>query len=697
MAVWNPGDNPLLVIEGPPRFDEVEAQHVEPAFQQMLEWAEEEIQAIENRPETAQTYWNTAYRLSQIRARLVQVFNTVQQMVRAARTDPLQQAFQQARGDYDTFMSGLPLRAGLWGALQTARQGLPEDLDDQHRWHLKRLLEEFRHHGANLPGQQRRRVQKIQRRIGNLETQFENNLMQATAAGGVQVLQEERLQGLAEPVRKQARQQAQKRNKQGWWLGLDMPTVQTVLKHARDRKLREEIRNRYFRRAWQDSDHDNKPIIKELLKLRRELAELMGYDNFADWQTALRMTGSGKKAQQFQEKLHEQMQPIRQQEIEEMKTFAEKLGIPELRAWDIGFVRERMREEKLGLEEEQLRPYFPLHRVEDTLFEIARNVFGVEIQEATGDDRPPVWHNEVRFLEVFDPEGRKVGGFYVDWHPRPEKRQGGWMETLKVGGPRPNGTRQPHLGLICGNFRRPDQDQDSPALLSPQEARTIFHEFGHQLHLLLSNVEVPTRNGPEQVPWDFVEVPSQLMENWLWEREVLETMTAHHETGQPLPDEKITQLQKQRTFMPAWTYHRQIGGGLLDLELHTRCAGQDQENPWTVARENMERFTLDERDIEIGRLAGFFHIFQSGYEAAYYSYLWSETLEADLFSRFQQEGIFNQQVGQELIDTLLSRGDTAHPDQMIENFLGREPTQQAWLDRYTQTHRAPPTPARKGR
>ena len=403
------------------------------------------------------------------------------------------------------------------------------------------------------------------------------------------------------------------------------------------------------------------------------------------------MAGTGERAMDFETDLVERTRPYWLHDVRELRAHARALGLDELRPWDVAFVTERLRKERYEVDDEALRPYFPLEQVLAGLFEIVRRVFGFRVEEREIEE---VWHPDVRYYELFDEaDGIKVGAFYTDWHPRKEKRQGAWMNHFVTGGPGEGGTFAPHLGVICGNFTPPDEE--TPSLLTHREVQTTFHEFGHLLHHCTSRVEVPGRAGIN-VAWDWVELPSQLMENWTWEREALDLFARHHETGEPFPDELFERMVAARRFMGGWQQMRQLSLGTLDLTLHHDMAPDlraradgggeeaDREQGEEVmgrATEVLEAFSPAPEFARRHILTSFSHLFAGGYAAGYYSYLWSEVLDADVFTRFRDEGIFNGETGRAYVDAILSRGDSEDPEVLFREFMGRDPDPDALLER----------------
>jgi oligopeptidase A len=425
--------------------------------------------------------------------------------------------------------------------------------------------------------------------------------------------------------------------------------------------------------------------------LRDESAEILGYRDFPDYTLEDRMVGSGSRAVAFEADLVDRTRPFWERDVEDLREHASTIGMSDIEPWDIAYLIDDLRRTRYELDDEDLRPYFPLPHVLSGLFEVVRRTFGFRIEERQIDE---LWHEDVRYFEIFDDDdGEMLGAFYSDWFPRVEKREGAWMNNFITGGPRPDGFA-PHLGVICGNFTPPDGDR--PALLTHREVETTFHEFGHLLHHCTSRVEVSARAGIN-VAWDWVELPSQLMENWTWERDALYLFARHYETGEPLPDELFERMIAARRYMGGWAQMRQLSLGTVDLALHGELApklrqesnGSDgseldarQGNEvMSFGEERFAPFSPDPRFARLHMLTSFTHLFAGGYAAAYYSYLWSEVLDADVFTRFRREGIFNRDTGREYVDSILSRGDSADPDDLFVEFMGRAPDPEALLAR----------------
>jgi len=517
-------------------------------------------------------------------------------------------------------------------------------------------------------------VEEIKIELSRLLTEFSNHVLDATNAWDLVLTDEADLAGLPESARAQARAAAQARGVTGWRFTLHQPSWQPFMQYAERRELREAMYRAYMSRGAAEP-YDNRPIIRRVLQLRRELAALLGYADWADFQLEESMAKTGAHAVAFEADLEARTRPHWEREKAQLEAFArDELGIARLEPWDTAYVVERMRLAHFDLDAEALRPYFPLDRVLEGMYEIARRLFGITVTQAPADE---VWHPEVHVWEMRDEAGALLGSFYTDWYPRDSKRAGAWMNGLIVGGPRPQGW-EPHLALIAANVSPPEGRR--PALLTHREVETVFHEFGHMLHHMLSRVEVPALGGT-QVPADWVELPSQIMENWTWERPALDLFARHWQTGEPIPADLFDKMQAARTFMAAHFQMRQLSFGTVDLDLHVAYDPASGEDPVERAKGVLGRFQHRPEFADDFFIASFSHIFSGGYSAGYYSYLWSEVLDADAFSRFEREGLFNHDTGRAFVECVLSRGDDTDADALFREFMGRDPDPEALLRR----------------
>ncbi|MDW8426885.1 MAG: M3 family metallopeptidase, partial [Meiothermus sp.] len=529
--------------------------------------------------------------------------------------------------------------------------------------------------GADLPPEKKARLEALNTRLSEITTQFEQNLTDSTA-GWELYLDETQVAGLPPSALEAARQSAGSKGREGYRFTLQQPSFLAIQTYLDDPAIRKQVYLAYYTRATEPG-RDNRPLIEEILALRREKAELLGYANFADYVLENRMAGKAGTALKFEQDLWAAYEPHFRKEVAGLQAFRQALEGPQappLEPWDIAYYAEKQRKALYDFDEEELRPYFALPNVLEGLFEIARRVFGLEVREVQGVD---TWHPEVKTYEIYR-QGQRICRFFTDWHPRENKRGGAWMNSL-IRGVRSGETTEPHLGLMCGNLTPPVGER--PALLTHREVETVFHEFGHLLHLALSSVEARSLVGT-QVARDFVELPSQIMENWCWEREALNLFARHYQTGEPIPDALFEKMLRARNYWAANLGMRQLSFGMLDLSLHVHYTPSDGD-VMQYARQVMQPFVPAPLPEDYAFVAGFAHLFGHpvGYAAGYYSYKWSEVLDADAFSRFKAEGIFNRQTGEDFITHILSKGNAVDPAELFRRFLGRDPDPKALLAR----------------
>ena len=667
--------NPLLNVGFRIPFDQIRPEHAGSAVDELLAAARERAEALSRSGE--RNFEGFMADLDTLTEQLGTVQTIVHHLNSVVSSDEWKAAIEAIIPRTSQFYTELGLHPGLWAALKAfGETDAARALDPVRARHLKLTTDEFRRGGADLPEDKKARLMEVNTRLAQATNQFSKNVLDATAAYELYV-PEGRLKGLPQRVQEATRQDAQSKGKEGHRLTLHAPTLQPVLTYADDRELRRELWEASGQLGQQEG-RDNRPLIREILKLRRERAQILGFRNFADLVLQERMAGNGENALAFERDLEAKTRPAFERENAELEAYyREKAGpdAPALAPWDLAYWAEKQRQEKYDFDEEALRPYFALDGVLAGLFEICRRVFGITVTEA----QAPGWHPEVKFYDIHDEAGQHVASFYTDWFPRDTKRGGAWMNAFITGGPKEGGV-DPHLGLMCGNMTPPSKD--TPALLSVREVETVFHEFGHLLHHAMSRVPVKSLSGTN-VPWDFVELPSQIMENWVMEREALDLFARHYQTGERLPEDLFQKLVAAQNYRAANAAMRQYSFGLTDLTLHVELDPSGEQDPIAVSREVMGRFYPTELPENYAQIASFNHLFSDpvGYGAGYYSYKWAEVLDADAFSRFAKEGIFNRETGRAYVDTILSRGNSDDPAQLYRDFMGRDPDAGALLKR----------------
>ena len=626
--------------------------------------------------EGTRSYTSTVDALDTLLERVDRVYGYAYHLTAVRSSPELRAAFARVQPRYTTFRARLDVDPRLYRALHDVAAGSDGDtLDPLRRRHLGKTLDRLRRAGAGLPDAERERVAELHVELARLGTRFTEHVLDATNAYALDLDDVADLEGLPPPVVEQGRERARAAGLAGWRVTLQAPSYLPFMRHARRRDLRERLWRAYNGRA-EGGPFDNRAIVRDILRLRRELATRLGYRDYAALVLEDRMLAGVDQVRSFLSTLEARTRPYAEREIAALETFArDALGIETLEPWDVRFAFERWRERRFDLDEQALRPYFPLPCVQAGMFELASDLFGLRFEEV---DAPERWHDDVACYEVRDEAGTHVGTFYTDWYPRADKRDGAWMNDLIEGGPRSDGGFDPHVGLVCGNLTPGDGGR--PALLDFQEVQTLFHEFGHLLHLLVTNVEVRAR-GMGAVAWDFIELPSQVMENWTLEPSALARFARHVDSDEPIPEPLADKLLASRYFMQPWMQMRQLALANVDMALHVDFDPTGDADPHAFARSVMVPFDIADRFVPTGVVCAFTHVMSGSYAAGYYAYKWSEVLDADAFSRFRDEGLFDRDVGRAFVDTLLARGDSADPGELFAAFMGRGPRLDAVIAR----------------
>ena len=662
-------------------------EQIAPAIEAALSGAQSAIDSIAQRDLAALTYANTFLDLEQATEELNYAWGKVTHLQSVDDSPALRDAHNALLPAVSAFSARIALNPALWLRLKTfAATPAAAALTGIHRRFVDETVEEFRQAGADLPEAQRARLEALQTELAEVTQKYGENVLDATNAWELLVNEEARLRGLPEHAIATAKRSAEAKGlgtpeAPAWRFTLHQPSQEPVMTYADDEILRREVWTAATAVGAQ-APHDNAALVQKIIALRDEKARLLGKTHFADLVLARRMAGSGDQALAFIADMHRRAGAAFVRECAELEEFkARQTGAPRavLKAWEVGYWSEKLRQERYDFDDEVLRPYLPMDRVIAGLFDLAGRVFGLRITERPAGS-VEVWHPEVKFYDLHDAAGRQLGSFYADWYPREPKRGGAWMGYLVTGGPQPDGSRAPHLGYICGNLTPPAEGK--PALLAHDELETIFHEFGHLLHHLLGEVEIKSLNGVN-VAWDFVELPSQIMENWCWQRESLDLFARHHETGAPIPAEIFQKMTAAKNFRSACATIRQVQFARMDLLLHMRAPEFATGDIEAQARALVADCMIPTEPAGRTIVKRFGHLFSDpvGYAAGYYSYKWAEVLDADAFTRFQREGVFNAQVGAEFVAHILSQGNSAEPAELYRRFMGRDPDQAALLVR----------------
>jgi len=599
------------------------------------------------------------------------------------------EAYGKMLSEVSDFYSSLSLNGRLWSMIKTVSES-PEIalLSPVQQRFVQETVADFRNSGADLPADQKKRVAEVDAELSKLTKEYSEHVLDSTNAWELVITDELKLIGLPESAIAGAAANARAKGHEApaWRFTLQFPSMYPLMQHLHDDGIR--------RQVWEASsqvgavgEFDNTVLVWQILTLRQEKAAILGHKHFADLTLLRRMARNGETAVGFVNDLHERIRPTFIAEHKQLAQYkASKSGQPigALEPWEVAYWAERQRKENYDFDEEVLRPFFPVDGVMAGMFEIASRLFGITIRqletvyrvpggegeaELLDDDlRVEVWHPECSFYEIHDAKtAAHLGSFYADWHPRESKRGGAWMNSLHTGG-----VGEPHLGIIIGNMSPPVDGK--MAQLTHSEVETIFHEFGHLLHGMLSQVEVKSLSGTN-VPWDFVELPSQIMENFCWDRESLDLFARHHESGEPIPEDLFVKMVAARNYLSASGFMRQLAFGKLDLELHSRLADFAGKDLDAIEREVLVDYLAPLNTPTPSMMRRFNHLFSSptGYAAGYYSYKWAEVLDADAFTRFQKEGVLNAETGHAFREHILSKGNSAAPDELYRRFMGRDP------------------------
>jgi oligopeptidase A len=666
--------NPLLDLTFPIPFDAIREEHIEPAVHKLLSEAHAALDAIAASSGPF-SYESTLGALERASEKLEVVMSLVEHLEGVSTTPALRAAYNAVLPDVSALSSGIPLNPGLWRVLnefsQTAEAAT---LDPIRRRLLDNTLADFRRSGAQLDDEKKERLKAIDAELSLITTRFSQNVLDSSNEFEILLEDEASLIGLPESAKTAARDRAQQKDKAGYRFTLQAPSIISVLTYSANSELRKQMWRAQSKLATH-GEHDNRPIVGKILELRREKANLLGFRDFADFQLDDRMAKKGAEAQRFVNELRERTQAAFEREKAELFAFRRELEGPDalpLQPWDITYYSEKLRRARFALDEEELREYFPAELALKGAFTLAERLFGVRIEQLEG---VPVWDPAVRAYRLLDESNDELGTFYVDLYPRENKRSGAWMHGL-IGAVPP----QPNLAVFCLNASPPSGGK--PSLLLHGDVETLFHEFGHLLHHCLSRVPVRSLAGT-RVAQDFVELPSQIMENWCSEQEALDLFARHYESNAPLPTALLERLTAASTFRAASMQMRQLGFAAVDLALHIDYTTEKDGDVVPYAREILGKHAAAPYPEDYAMIASFSHLFGHpvGYAAGYYSYKWAEVLDADAFGRFKAEGLLSRKVGQEFKERLLSQGNSQDPLELFVAFRGRKPTVDALLER----------------
>jgi len=657
--------NPLLTDAPLPRFHAIEASHVEPAIRQLLDDNRAEIAGL---LATGANRWDTLVAsLERMHHRLARAWSPVGHLNGVMNSDELRAAYNACLPLLTAYHTELGQNADLCAAYQSVMDAEGATLAPEQRKVVENALRDFRLAGVSLPPEQKQRFGAVMERLATTQAKFDENVLDATNAWSRHVTDEREIDGLPANARHRAQQAAVAEGKGGWLLSLDPPTYQAVMTHCANEALRRDFYEAWVTRASDRGPHagqwDNSPLMAEILALRHEAAQLVGFANFAEYSLATKMARDPAEVIEFLQQLARVSRPAAEREFRDLEQFAGRA----LAAWDVGYYSERLKNERLQVSEEALRPYFPVPRVLAGLFTVISRLYGVRI---VANPEVEVYHPDVRYFDVLDRDGTPRGGFFLDLYARPKKRGGAWMDEC-VGRIQLAGTSALPIAYLVCNFAPAAGEQ--PSLLTHYDVLTLFHEFGHGFHHLLTRVNVPSVAGINGVPWDAVELPSQFMENFAWRDEVLPLISAHVETGEALPHEMLARLQASRTFQAGMQTVRQLEFALFDFRLHAEYLPGSPPRIAETLSEVREMVAVV-RPPEFNRFPhSFQHVFSGGYAAGYYSYKWAEVLSADAFGAFEEHGVFDVATARRFLHSILERGGSRDAMEAFVEFRGRKP------------------------
>jgi len=655
-------------------FSKIKNEDYLPAFQEAIRLAKDEIDEIANNAENP-TFENTIEALSFSGDTLDRISNIFFNLNSAETSDEMQKIAQEVSPLLSEFGNDIRLNAALFAKVKSVYEQMDSlNLNPEQKTLLDKQYKSFSRNGANLPEDKKNQLREIDKELSTLSLKFGENVLAETNAFEMHLTDEKDLAGLPEGTIEAARSLAKAQEKEGWIFTLDHPSYLPFVTYADNRELRKKITIAFGAKGFQNNEFDNQEIVLRIAKLRFERANLLGYKTHAHFVLEERMAESPEKVLSFSNDLFAKAKPAAQKEFAQLSAFAKELdGIEQLEKWDGAYYSEKLKQQLFNLDDEKLKPYFQLEKVLNGAFTIAGKLYGLTFTEVFDIDK---YHEEVTTYEVKDQNNNLVAVFYADFFPRKGKRNGAWMTSFKSQYIKDGVNERPHISNVC-NFTKPTETK--PSLLTFNEVTTLFHEFGHGLHGMLANTVYPNLSGTS-VYWDFVELPSQIMENWCYEPEALALFAHHYETGEVIPQEYVEKIKESASFLEGMATMRQLSFGLLDMGWH----GQDPTNITDVKAFETEQFASTQLYPDVAENAmstAFSHIFQGGYSSGYYSYKWAEVLDADAFEYFQEKGIFNKEVADKFKENILSKGGTEHPMTLYKRFRGQEPKPDALLKR----------------
>jgi oligopeptidase A len=667
--------NPLLHHFNTAPFSQIKESDYTPAIKTAIEETKKEIEAIVLNSDMP-TFENTTVALDFTGEKLDRITSIFFNLNSAETTDGIQKIAKDISPLLSEFKNDIILNEALFQRVKVVydvKESL--ELTPEQRTLLEKQYKSFARNGANLNEVDKSELRKIDAILSKLSLQFGENILAETNAFEMHITDESELSGLPESVKEAANEIAKSKEKEGWIFTLDYPSYIPFMTYADNRELRKNLAISAGKKAFQDNEFNNETVVLEIVKLRHQRANLLGYQTHAHFVLEERMAETPEKVISFSNDLLEKAKPAAQKEFDELEAYAKSIdNIDQLQKWDGSYYAEKLKKERFNLDQELLKPYFKLENVIDGVFTIANTLYDLKFEEIFDIEK---YHEDVKTYNVTDTNGAFIAVFYADFHPRPGKRNGAWMTSYKPQQVKNGINERPHISIVC-NFTKPTETK--PSLLTFNEVTTLFHEFGHALHGMLANTTYNSLSGTS-VSWDFVELPSQVLENWCYEKEALELFARHYETNEVIPMEYVTKIKESASFHEGMQTLRQLSFGLLDMNWH---GGGSPETITSVKEFESNAFKDTKLYPDVAEncmSTAFSHIFQGGYSAGYYSYKWAEVLDADAFEYFLEKGIFNKEVATKFKENVLSKGGTEKPMELYKRFRGQEPKPDALLKR----------------
>ena len=672
-------NNPLLDFTSLPKFNDIKTEHIEPALDYMLELNRKQIDGVIDAVD--QPSWeNFMQPLEEISDQLDKLWAPVSHLNAVRDSSELRDAYEACIPKLTEYASQMGQNKELYTRFKRLRESEEfEKFDQAQQKAIKNELIDFRLSGVDLDPKSKSRYRQISKELSDLSNRFSQNLLDATDSWVLKVEDENELKGLPSTVMELSKKKAMEKDEPGWLFSLHGPAYIPFMTYCDNRQLREQMYRAYATRASETGPDggkwDNSDLVCRILNLRNELAELLGFDDYASYSVETKMATSPEEVEEFLYDLSSKSRDFAMDDINELKKFAKsECGLKHLEPWDMAWVSEKMKLQKYDISEEVLRPYFPLPTVLAGMFDIVTKLFGIQISEKSLQHK---WHESVQLFEIEDQSGEIRGQFYIDLFARNHKRGGAWMAEC-IGRRKVDATTQIPVAFLTCNFTEPVNN--TPSLLTHDQVMTLFHEFGHGLHHLLTRVDVASVSGINGVPWDGVELPSQFLENWCWQRQSLDMIARHYQTNDPISEDMLKKMHDSKNFQSAMQMQRQIEFSLFDLEIHRKNADiSSSESIREILNKIRSKVAVVDTP-EFNRFEnGFGHIFSGGYAAGYYSYKWAEVLSSDAFGLFEQEGLFDQQTGKQFLETILEKGGSEDLMCLFVQFRGRKPNVDALL------------------